>query len=453
MSDWPSMRFVVIGLARAGTSMAAALAKLGAKVTVVDQKPADALSMIQAMDKLRAQDVEVITSWSGELNWQDVDVVAPSPGVLRNHPSIVEAQKRGIPVWSEVELGYRIANAPIVAITGTNGKSTVTALTHHILKSCDKDAFLCGNIAGTGLGENPICTAAMEAGNDAYLVAEVSSFQLEWIDWFKPFACTITNIAADHLDRYLSFEEYARTKHRIYENQTVFDFAILNLERPETFPRSGRARQLSYGREDAMILVGVDDLKLGEVVLRSSDLWARGRHNLQNAAAALLLAYACGVSAEDGANAIADFKGIANRMEFLGEEDGRKFINNSMCTNPSALRASLEATQPPVILLAGGVNKVRDENAFRGLPSAVRQAFLFGRDAGELSRALGQDGTPNKVVATLSDAFNEAVKISQSGDTILLSPGCASFDQFNDFIARGESFRGIVRDFMGGVKL
>ena len=431
-------RFLVIGLARAGSAMAIALAKSGAKVRVVDQKAADQLSMLTEMDRLEALGIEVTTSWTGDVDWEQVDVVAPSPGVPLRHPTLSEAIQRGVPIWSEIEVAYRLSKAPIVAITGTNGKTTVTALTYSILRDCGREAILCGNIAGTGYPEMPITTAALQSKPGQILVAEVSSYQLEFIDTFRPMACTITNIGEDHIERHGDVENYIRTKLRIYENQAETDFAVINYSQPETIAQKMRARRLIFNGPDSDI--EITEQTVGGVHM--NDLWLPGRHNLDNAASAWLLARAMGVGDAAIKKALIQFKGVANRMEPLGVHNGIKFINNTMCTNPVALVKSIDASLGPIVLIAGGVLDSPDLSPLDKIDqSRLRHVFLMGKDAAKLAPFF-----PNaEIHDDLAQAFQAAIAVAEADDTVLLSPGCKSFDQYHDFIARGDSFRALVQ--------
>ncbi|MDQ2986345.1 MAG: UDP-N-acetylmuramoyl-L-alanine--D-glutamate ligase [Armatimonadota bacterium] len=436
-------RFLVIGLARAGTAMAIALAKSGAKVHVVDQKAPDQLSMLKEMDSLEALGIEVRTAWSGEVDWSEIDVIAASPGVPPRHPTLREAQAKGIPIWSEIEVAHRISKAPIVAITGTNGKSTVTALTYFILKNCGRNAVLCGNIAGSGYQEIPITTAALKSTPDEILVAEVSSYQLEFIDEFRPRACTITNIGEDHIDRHGSIDIYKATKKRIYENQTPEDFSVVNKLRPETIASEMRARILFYNGADADI--EVTETHVGGIHV--DDLWLPGRHTLDNAAAAWLLARSMGAQDEEIAGAVREFKGIRNRMELLAVHNGIRFVNNTMCTNPEALRASIESCRGMIVLIAGGALEARNLSPLDRIDlDRVRATFLIGKDAQALAPHFPEG---SRILEDIPQAFAAAMEVAQPGDSVLLAPGCKSFDQFEDFIARGETFRTLVHKYIG----
>ena len=439
MSD----RFMVIGLARAGTSMAIALAKSGANVHVVDQKAADQLSMLKEMDRLEALGIDVTTSWTGEVDWQNVDVIAPSPGVPLRHPTLMEAKERGVPIWSEIEVGYRLSKAPIIAITGTNGKTTVTALTYCILKDCGKDAVLCGNIAGSGYSELPITTAAQQSDESQILVAEVSSYQLEFIDTFRPHICAITNITSDHVERHGSAEEYKKTKRRIFENLTADDFAIVNLDKPETHPPQGcPAKQLTYGKSGDLV---ISESNVGGIP--ESSLWAGAHHNLENAAAAWLMARAAGCNDDQIREAILRFKGVMNRMEVIGEHIGIRFMNNTMCTNPESLRASIEACRAPILLIAGGALEDSNPEPFTRIEQArIKKAFLVGKDGPLLAPYFAN----SEVLADIPAAFARAISEASAGDTVLLAPGCKSFDQFANFIERGDLFRELVKSYVEG---
>lgn len=447
MNEFAGKRVLVIGLARAGTGMARALSLVGANVTAVDQKSADSPSLFDPIDELSGMGVEIVTSWPGTIEDFDVDIVAPSPGVPAKHPALVSALKRGLPILSEVEIAYRLTGSPIVAITGTNGKSTVTALTHHLLVSAGKSSVLCGNIAGSGFEEKTITSAAAASSKEDILVAEVSSFQLEWVDRFKPTAATITNITPDHLDRYASFEEYSATKKRIFTNMTGSDRIVVNRACPETFPPGECAAEIATIGEDAII--EGSRVRFGDISVDMDSLWVPAEHSLFNLAHAVLLACKFGLAPEVVLPYVGSFKGLENRLEFVGEKDGVRVVNNSMCTNPSAMLSSLDGVSGRVLLIAGGVSKVDDLGPLEKVGSKVDQALLFGRDARKLEAALTIGGAKTSVFGSLEDAFAEAVKAARSGDTILLSPGCASFDQFDDFIDRGNHFRRLAKEWIG----
>ncbi len=448
MSEFSGKRALVIGLARAGSGMAKALRNAGTKVTIVDQKSPDSRSLFNSLDELSGGDIEVITSWTGTLDGLEIDFVAASPGVPKKHPALHQAQTLGIPIFSEVEVAYRIAKAPIIAITGTNGKSTVTALTYHLLINAGQKAILCGNIAGSGFSEATITSAAESADDNTTLVAEVSSFQLEWVDRFRPRAATITNITQDHLDRYDSFEEYGNTKHRIYDNSGVGDLIVANQEFPETMPRVSTGAKLAVIGQDAVIQGRT--VRFADVSVDQESLWVPARHSLTNLAHAVLLCGQFGLTPSDVLPHVHTFPGLENRLELVGERDGVRVVNNSMCTNPAAVLYSLDGVSGRPLLLMGGVSKVEDLSAFAEVGRRVARAFLFGRDAEMIRSKVAEGGASTTVHNSVDDAFNEAMSFARSGDTVVLSPGCASFDQFEDFIDRGNHFRRLAKQWIEG---
>jgi UDP-N-acetylmuramoylalanine--D-glutamate ligase len=426
--------------------MAKALKSAGAEVLVVDQKSADSSALFEPMDSIAGSGIEIATSWTGSLETKSIDLVAPSPGVPQNHPALLQADEAGVPIQSEIEIAFNISRAPIVGITGTNGKSTVTALTHHILTRAGRKSVLCGNIAGSGLEETAITAAAAKATDDEVLVAEISSFQLEWVDKFKPAAATITNIAQDHLDRYVSFEAYAATKRRIFRNMSHGDRYVSNSRHPETamVPHSPCEVDIwSRFSLDAGFLV-VDDVRIA-----MSELWVPAPHSISNLAVSSLLAERFGVDVARSLDSAKTFAGLRNRLEFVAELRGIRFVNNSMCTNPAAVLASLDGVVGNVHLLAGGVSKVNDLSPLIAVGARIQAAYLFGRDAHTLAGPISAGGAQVSIFTTLEESFEAAERAATSGETVLLSPGCASFDQFEDFVARGDRFREIV---LGGVR-
>jgi UDP-N-acetylmuramoylalanine--D-glutamate ligase len=435
-------------MGRAGVGMAMALSKSGARVTVVDAKSGDSPEMVAALDRLGAFDVDTVTDWTGSLPTTDLEALAVSPGVPQDHPAVLAALSHGIPVWGEMEVAYRTTQSPIIAITGTNGKSTVTALTWHLLREAGASAWLCGNIAGAGLGEKPIGEICWKTGDSDWLVAEVSSFQLEWVHAFRPRAATITNITKDHLDRYATIEEYASMKHRIFMQMAGGDVAVLSRFHPETlppYPIRCAMRWIGPSDQDDLTIREEEIVLAGESLLREQDLWLPARHNLENAAAALLLASAAGFELRSLAPHVLSFQGIANRMERVAEHSGLIFINNSMCTNPAALHSSLAACPKPIRLVAGGIAKAESWKEYRGISNQdVRRAYLYGRDAELLKQAFEADGVDCAVFTAMEDAVRAAYHDALEGDVILLSPACASFDQFSGFEERGERFRETV---------
>ncbi|MEA2552451.1 MAG: UDP-N-acetylmuramoylalanine--D-glutamate ligase [Fimbriimonadaceae bacterium] len=445
-------RIAVFGLARSGLSVAKAAIQLGASATVVDEKPEEALRGRGVLEEAQALGAQVELGWQGDFG-SGFDFVVTSPGVPKHNPKLQHAVEQGVPVYSEVEFAYRIAKSPIVAITGTNGKSTTTVMTYNCLLAAGKKAVLCGNIYGSGYDEVPLTEAALTSGPEHVLVAEISSFQLEWVSTFKPIAAAITNITPDHLDRHATFEDYASAKQRIFSAQDANDYAVIPADDPAV-KRPARPRVLTFGAAGQDARLEPDALVLKGKRIPLEALPFVGQHNYLNASAAALLASA-GLThgserelcvPEEVIEGLRRFKGIAHRMELVGEKSGVKVINNSMCTNPVAVVTSSASISAPQHLLIGGSNKKLDFTPLRSyLESSQNRAYLFGRDAGALNEQLGGD---YPVFATMADAFQAAVRNANAGEVIMLAPGCASIDQFEDFRDRGNVFKQIAKEWL-----
>ncbi len=443
----------VLGLGRSGLAIAKAAHQLGARVVVFDQTPEVNIAKRDVLEEARTRNIEVILGYQPEQDWFTTadfspDLVVTNPAVPQSHAGLAEATGRGIEVIGEIEFAYRISRAPIIAITGTNGKSTTTVMTYICLKACGVKAILCGNIFGSGYPEIPLTEAAMQATEDQVLVAEISSFQLEWINTFRPRVATITNITPDHLDRYSTFGEYADTKARIYDYQSEGDFAVFeNFEALRNYGRT-TANPLVIGK-DAKVLPDSIEL-LGRRLLKSALPFSE-EHNYLNACTAGLLSFGLLASQKRGEidciiEGLKQFKGLAHRMERLGSRNEIEVINNSMCTNPAAVVNSAKGLRPTVHLLLGGTNKNLDFEPLRQfLMDTSNKARIFGSDAHDLSKMLGGNFPTCR---TMEEAFEAATEQAKPGDTIMLAPGCASTDQFRDFRHRGEAFRAIAMEWL-----
>jgi len=504
-----NQRLAILGLGRSGLAVGKAAVARGALVKVFDESPYERLSKPEIVDEARSLGLDVELGWKGSLQAGSWDGLIVNPAIRKEHPKIAKALEIGIPILSEVEFAFRISRAPIIAITGTNGKSTTTVMTWLCLKACGIDAILCGNIFGSGYLEVPLTDAANESTPDQVLVAEVSSFGLDWVSTFKPAVAGITNITPDHLDRYSTFEEYAEAKLRVFRNQDSSDFAVVRANDPVVRPpgeaptefRSRRTRiapsvevdrslptVFTFGAGGRDARVEENSISILDKVIKINELPFREPHNLSNACMAGLLAYsslkwianqnekslACKLlrdaeksqpsrpSAGYGAKSeldrvvralpaeiiagLKDFKGLAHRMEFLGVKDGVRVINNSMCTNPDAVLKSAQSVKDPLQLLIGGANKHLDFKPLANyLANGRHGVFLFGSDATSLN---GMLGGRFPTFATLGEAFEAAAHSARSGQTIMLAPGCASNDQFRDFRDRGEVFKTLVREWL-----
>ncbi|MEW6682581.1 MAG: UDP-N-acetylmuramoyl-L-alanine--D-glutamate ligase [Nitrospirota bacterium] len=447
--DLKGKRVTVVGLARSGAAAAQLLLRERAAVSVTDSRPAAELAPWTARFE------------SGEIRWflgahpdeafRDAELIVLSPGVPLTSPPLQAAQARGIPIWSELELASRFVSAPIVAITGSNGKSTTTALTGEMCQGAGRRTFVGGNIGV------PLSEAVQPGSAWGEVVLEVSSFQLETVVTFRPAVAALLNVTPDHLDRYPNFEAYARAKGRIFERQRAEDAAVLNADDPvcrdPALTGKIAARRVLFSRlaEPPGDGVWVDGgnivYRVGGrrgLVLALDRLRIAGVHNVENAMAAAAVALLRGIDAAVVGNVLAEFRGLEHRSEFVRELRGVTYINDSKGTNVGAAQKSLESFRRPVILIAGGVGKGADFSALRPLVARrVKKAVLIGEARPQLRQAF--EGITTVAEA---DGLEEAVRIASEsavpGDVVLLSPACASFDLFRDFEERGRRFKALV---------
>jgi UDP-N-acetylmuramoylalanine--D-glutamate ligase len=442
--DVKDKKVMVLGLARTGIAAARFLAASGAEVTVSDRRiEADLRGEIAALG-----DAPVRFRLGGENpEWlRDIDMLIPSPGVPQENPLLEAAARRGIAILSEIELGYRFVRAPLIAITGTNGKSTTTSLIGAMLKAAGANAFVGGNIGAPLIGF---------AGKDwDWGVAEVSSFQLEWVQDFRPRIAILLNLTEDHLDRYASFADYCAVKERIFAAQETDDFAVLNRDDPLVWNMKERmrARVVSFGRSP--VEAGVYAAK-DEIVWRGAGVEERfplanvkiqGVHNVENLMAAIAAAKAAGAPRAAVQGAMESFAGLEHRLEFVREKNGVRYYNDSKGTNVGAVIKSLASFSAPVVLLAGGVDKGGDYAPLADeIRRTVKKLIVFGAAKEKIRAALG-DLTATVVVEDLDAAVREAAASARAGDVVLLSPACSSFDQFRDYTERGRKFRSLVQE-------
>ncbi|MDQ2731216.1 MAG: UDP-N-acetylmuramoyl-L-alanine--D-glutamate ligase [Armatimonadota bacterium] len=448
------LRVAVIGMARTGRAVVAALQRRGAKVLAFDSKPIERNDEING---LLAGGMELACGPSFP-GIEKADILVPSPGMDRRSPVLQEAVARRVPVLSEIEIAYRISAAPIVAFTGTNGKSTTTVLCGHMLKAGGIAAEVGGNLApGT-----PLVTLADRATSRNVLVAEISSFQLEWIDGFRPRVAGILNLSEEHLLRHGTMQEYAAAKARIAENQSGMDLAIFGdafaEEYPDLLRGSGRHYRFckdhpvesgAYLDGSTIRVVGrVDPAEgsLPDLKIDLSRFTLSGAHNAENAMAAALAALEMGVRPEAIERSLRTFPGLPHRMELVGEKNGIRFVNNSMCTNAAAAIASLESVAGPVVVITGGKSKGLDMQSFgEALAAKARWSILIGETAGEMESYLTHAGSSAfEHAGTMDSAVDAAMHAAEPGDTVLLLPGFASFDMFKDFADRGLQFKRAV---------
>lgn len=440
--EFKEKNVLVIGLARTGRECARFLTQQGAKVSISDlRKPAE---LAQEMASLAGLSLSYLLGGEEESWLAGMDYVVPSPGVPMENLLLREAVARKIPVLSEIELAYRYFTAPLVAITGTNGKSTTTTLIGKMLEADGKKVFLGGN-----LGE-PFIGAL--AGSWDWGVVEISSFQLEWVDEFRPRIALLLNVSEDHLDRYASFADYYQAKERIFAAQQSADVAILNRDDPLVWALRQRlaARVVSFGLGEVAEGLFATPTEViwrdGAVEERFSLSQAKiqGVHNVENIMAAIAAAKCAGVSRRAIQTTIVEFPGLEHRLEFVREKDGVRYYNDSKGTNVGAVVKSLASFSGRVILLAGGVDKGGDYGALAaGIKSQVRRLVLFGAAKQIIAGALGQL-TTTVLVDDIAAAVRDAAAHAQPGDVVLLSPACSSFDQFRNYAERGKTFKNLV---------
>ena len=432
-------RVLVLGLRRTGRAVAAVLAARGVQVRVADDQPA-------GMPVDLPVGVELRLGESGPELLRDVELVVPSPGVPRDARTLVAACRRGIPVWSEIELAYRLLDCPLVAITGTNGKSTTTTLVGLALARAGRRTFVGGNL-GT-----PLIDAV--GGSPEVAVAEVSSFQLEWVERLRPAVGALLNVTPDHLDRHPSFGDYRDTKARLFAAQRATDFAVVNRDDAEAWRVAAglRARVVSFGEAPvecgAFAGEGFVALRLPDAPEERYDLSRTrlaGRHNVENVLAAVATARLAGAPPQAVQEAIDAVEPLPHRLALVAERRGVRWFDDSKATNIGAAAKSLDSFAGPVVLLAGGVDKGGGYDLLvRSALDKVRLAVVFGAARDGIAAALRSAGVPVERVVTLDDAVQAAAAAAVVGDTVLLAPACASFDQFPDYAARGRSFRAAV---------
>jgi UDP-N-acetylmuramoylalanine--D-glutamate ligase len=440
----------VVGLARSGLAACTVLAERGALVVGMDRSPRETLRGDLA--ELEARGVRIETGGHRAESFLAADLIVISPGVPTDMPLLAQARSQGIPVWGEVELASRLTAARFLGITGTNGKSTTTSLVGAMLESAGFPVVVAGNI-GTAL-----CEVVTTLTPSHWVVAELSSFQLETIVSFRPQVAALLNLAPDHLDRYADLDAYYAAKARIFMNQTADDYAVLNADDPPTLawargirpqPRLfSRMRTMGDGAfvRDGRLIVRRDGRT--DAVCGIGEIRIPGLHNLENGLAAAAMASAIGVPPAAIGEALRRFPGLPHRLELVAEMDGVRYVNDSKGTNVGAVVKSLEGYAGGVILIAGGKDKGGDFAPLRPLvTSRVKTLLLIGqarqaiRD--QLAGACSMEEAP-----TLEAAVARGAEIAVAGDTVLLSPACASFDMFRDFEHRGDVFRQAVRDLV-----
>jgi UDP-N-acetylmuramoylalanine--D-glutamate ligase len=431
---------LVVGLARTGVSVARFLASRGARVTVTDLRDETALAGV--MDELGSLGISWTLGKHDESDFLTSDLIVVSPGVPMDHPLLVKATAGGVEIVSEIELAGRFITAPLVAITGTNGKTTTTTLAGEIFKGNGFATYVGGNIG------DPLVELVESGMKVERVVAEISSFQLEWISTFRPKVAALLNISEDHLDRYAGYQEYIDAKLRIFENQTVEDFAVVNRDDPlvwkyapelkaRLFPFS-RRHELTEGifYRDNMITFRYQGR---EELFPTAEFRLTGVHNLENIMAALACTLLMGCSPASALETVCSFESLHHRMEFVRKFKGVSYFEDSKATNVGSVEKALESFQN-ITLIAGGKDKGGSYAPLVAMvQERVQHLILIGEAADRMQLELGSL-TDTHRAATLEEAVWLAAQITATGGTVLMSPACSSFDMFRDYEERAERF-------------
>jgi UDP-N-acetylmuramoylalanine--D-glutamate ligase len=441
-------RVLVVGLARSGLAAARLLRTAGAEVVAVDDKPEAALADTPAA--LRRIGARLALGADADVPVRGAYLVVVSPGVALTARVPAAAREAGVPVIGELELGWRAMEAETIAITGTNGKTTTTALTGSLLAEQVRPVLVAGNI-GT-----PLTAHALTFPADGLVVAEASSFQLETIEHFHPRVAVVLNLAPDHLDRHGSFAAYVEAKARLFANQTEADCAVLNADDDATRALAARtrARVVWFSRQRALeagvfVQNGWITASLSthpEEISPVAEIVLRGAHNLENVLAATACALWAGIAPDRIRRSIARFRGVPHRIEPVRDLRGVRYYNDSKGTNVASTITAIASFTERIVLIAGGQGKGQDWAPLAAAArDRVQHAILIGVDAPKLARAFAAAGVPVTPRASLADAVILAQSLTAPGDVVLLSPACASFDMFDSFEHRGDTFRTLVQ--------
>ncbi|WP_338561919.1 UDP-N-acetylmuramoyl-L-alanine--D-glutamate ligase [Paraclostridium sordellii] len=438
---------LLVGLAKTGVSTIKKLDKLGAKIIVNDIKSKDQLKdIIKQIENLDS--VEYILGHHLE-DISNIDLTIVSPGVPLDLPFIKKLQSENINIIGEVELAYKLSKNPtFVGITGTNGKTTTTSLVGEIFKKASKDSYIVGNIG------NPVIDTVDLTDENSFLITELSSFQLESIEDFKPRVSTIINITEDHLNRHHTMENYINAKANIFKNQDANDFCILNYDdeivrelgnktnaKVLYFSQKEKVSQGAYLDDNNNIVIKINDKEIK--LLNKDELSLPGNHNLENCMAAILMSYVLGIDLEIIKDTLKTFKSVEHRLEFVTDKDGIMFVNDSKGTNPDSTIKAITSYDKPIVLIAGGKDKQSDFTEMISYATKnVKALVLLGETADKIEQTAKLQGMNNIFrVSNMKEAVKTAYKLAQSGDVVLLSPACASWDMYPNFEARGLDFK------------
>ena len=442
-------KVLVFGTGISGIGAAKLLEKVQAEVILYDGN--EKLCKEEIRKKLpNDSKCEIVLGALSKELLESLDLVVMSPGVPLDIPAVEQIKAAGIPIWGEIELAYQMSEGMVLAITGTNGKTTTTALLCEIMKAYAESVFVVGNIG------NPYTDAALSMTEDSYTVAEISSFQLETIDTFAPKVSAILNITEDHLNRHHTMEEYIRVKELITKNQTKEDYCILNYEdevlrefgekcpAKTVFFSSERKLEKGVFLDDDVICLKTD--KETFEIVKTEELKILGKHNYENVMAASAMAYYAGVPMEVIHKAVTQFRAVAHRIEFVEEIDGIAYYNDSKGTNPDAAIKGIQAMNRPTLLIGGGYDKESSyEEWIQSFDGKVKYLVLIGQTREKIQEAAHKCGFMNTILAdNLEEAVSICTEKAEKGDAVLLSPACASWGQFDNYEQRGDKFKEYV---------
>lgn len=444
--DVKGKRVLVVGLGKSGVAAALFLESRGARVTVSDAKSEDQLR--NEIPALLDRGITVETGKHGERTFRDQDLIVVSPGVPGNVDPLEQARRLGIPVIGEIELTARFLEGKIVAITGSNGKTTCTTLTGEIIASGGFKTLVGGNI-GT-----PAITFVEHSSPDTWVVLEISSFQLESIEAFRPHISAILNVTPDHLDRHGSMENYVAAKKRIFENQSADDYAVLNADneivrglaeglKPQVlwFSREHSVERGAFVQGETIVYRDGDTVQIMPV----SEIALKGTHNVENVLAAIAIGMAAGVEPAAIRRAVKDFRAVEHRLEYVATLRGVQYYNDSKATNVDATIKALQSFPANIHLIIGGKDKGSDYTELRSLVAErVKRVYTIGAAAGIIESQIGNT-VPVISAQTLESAVRKAADLAVEGDIVLLAPACSSFDQFPSYEHRGRVFKDLVK--------
>ena len=446
--DVKGKRVLVVGLGKSGVASALFLESRGARVTVSDSKSEDQLR--EEIPALLDRGIVVETGKHGERTFRDQDLIVVSPGVPVDVQPLQNARRLKIPVIGEIELASQSLEGNIVGITGSNGKTTTTTLAGEIIASGGAKALVGGNI-GT-----PAITFADQSSPETWVVLEISSFQLETIQTFRPKIAVILNVTPDHLDRHGSMTNYTSAKARIFENQEATDLAVLNLDdtiaagmgagrKPQVFWFS-RHKEVERGAFVRGASIFFKSGSLVTEIMPVAEIPLKGAHNLENVLAAVCIGMLAGVAPEKIRRAVKDFKAVEHRLEFVAEIAGVQYFNDSKATNVDATIKALESFPKNIHLILGGKDKGSDYTVLKALIcERVKQVYTIGAAAEKIEQQIANT-VPVVSAATLENAVRKAAAAARPGDIVLLAPACASFDQFQSYEHRGRAFKELVQN-------